>query len=109
MLKFNQSIQSTTSINQSINSTNEDELRDIAVQQLFMKKNLNASRPSEHPPARGKNVKTFSKVGSQAANTKLLCCYSTLQGMIPTNVQRVHQNLFTPIPLFSRLPYHERD
>ena len=24
-----------------------------------LKKNLNASRPSEHPPARGKNVKTF--------------------------------------------------
>ena len=24
-----------------------------------MKKNLNASGPSEHPPARGKNVKTF--------------------------------------------------
>ena len=24
-----------------------------------LKKNLNASRPSEHPPVRGKNVKTF--------------------------------------------------
>ena len=24
-------------------------------------KNLNASRPSEHPPVRGKNVKTFSR------------------------------------------------
>ena len=25
----------------------------------FLKKNLNASRPSEHPPVRGENVKTF--------------------------------------------------
>ena len=25
----------------------------------YLKKNLNASRPSEHPPVRGKNVKTF--------------------------------------------------
>ena len=25
----------------------------------FFKKNLNASRPSEHPPVRGENVKTF--------------------------------------------------
>ena len=25
----------------------------------FLKKNLNAPRPSEHPPVRGKNVKTF--------------------------------------------------
>ena len=25
----------------------------------FSKKNLNASRPSEHPPVRGRNVKTF--------------------------------------------------
>ena len=24
-----------------------------------LKKNLNASRPSEHPPVRGENVKTF--------------------------------------------------
>ena len=24
-----------------------------------LKKNLNVSRPSEHPPVRGKNVKTF--------------------------------------------------
>ena len=27
----------------------------------FLKKNLNASRPSEHLPVRGKNVKTFSR------------------------------------------------
>ena len=26
---------------------------------VFLKKNLNAPRPSEHPPVRGKNVKTF--------------------------------------------------
>ena len=26
---------------------------------FFFKKNLNASRPSEHPPVRGENVKTF--------------------------------------------------
>ena len=26
---------------------------------LFLKKNLNAPRPSEHPPGRWKNVKTF--------------------------------------------------
>ena len=26
---------------------------------LFFKKTLNASRPSEHPPVRGKNVETF--------------------------------------------------
>ena len=26
----------------------------------YLNKNLNASRPSEHPPFRGKNVKTFS-------------------------------------------------
>ena len=26
---------------------------------LFLEKNLNASRPSEHPPVRGENVKTF--------------------------------------------------
>ena len=25
----------------------------------FLKTNLNAPRPSEHPPVRGKNVKTF--------------------------------------------------
>ena len=25
----------------------------------FLKQNLNASRPSEHPPVRGENVKTF--------------------------------------------------
>ena len=25
-----------------------------------LKKNMNASRPSEHPPVRGENVKTFS-------------------------------------------------
>ena len=29
----------------------------------YLKKNLNASRPSEHPSARGKNVKTFSRWG----------------------------------------------
>ena len=28
-------------------------------QVICLKKNLNASRPSEHPPVRGKNVKTF--------------------------------------------------
>ena len=32
-----------------------------------MKKNLNASRPSEHPPVRGENVKMFT--WDQAANT----------------------------------------
>ena len=26
---------------------------------LYIKKNLNVSRPSEHPPVRGENVKTF--------------------------------------------------
>ena len=26
---------------------------------LFLKKNLNTSKPSEHPPVRGENVKTF--------------------------------------------------
>ena len=25
----------------------------------YLNKNLNASRPSEHPPVRGENVKTF--------------------------------------------------
>ena len=29
--------------------------------QSCLKKNLNASRPSEHPPVRGENVKTFSR------------------------------------------------
>ena len=26
---------------------------------VFLKKNLNAPRPSEHPPVRGNNIKTF--------------------------------------------------
>ena len=29
----------------------------------FLNKNLNASRPPEHPPVRGENVKTFRLVG----------------------------------------------
>ena len=32
----------------------------------FLKKNLNASRPSEHLPVRGKNVKTFLKKNQKA-------------------------------------------
>ena len=32
---------------------------DIIIILLLFKKNLNASRPSEYPPGRGKNVKTF--------------------------------------------------
>ena len=30
-----------------------------SVLKITIKYNLNASRPSEHPPVRGKNVKTF--------------------------------------------------
>ena len=33
-------------------------IRDRAIE-LYSKKNLNASRPSEHPPVRGGNIKTF--------------------------------------------------
>ena len=29
---------------------------------VYLKKNVNASRPSEHPPVRGGNVKTFSEI-----------------------------------------------
>ena len=37
-----------------------------------LKKNLNASRPSEHPPVRRKNVKTFRWDHKLQINTKLL-------------------------------------
>ena len=36
------------------------------------KKNLNASRPSEHPPVRGENVKTFRR--DHRLEIQNLCC-----------------------------------
>ena len=38
---------------------------------LFLKKNLNASRPSEHPPVRGKNVKTVCCLSYLSPNIQL--------------------------------------
>ena len=38
---------------------------------VFLKKNQNAPRPSEHPPVMGKKCQNV-KVGSKAANTKPL-------------------------------------
>ena len=43
---------------QSINKKNVHFLR-FTTSPYFLKKNLNASKPSEHPPVRGENVKTF--------------------------------------------------
>ena len=65
----------------------------------FLKKNLNASRPSEHPPVRGEIVKTF-KVGSYAANTKNCTCFlvhrkAWLQEPRPPNR---HQTAPAPVP-----------
>ena len=34
-------------------------LTTLAIKNVYLKKNLNASRTPEHPPVRGKNVKTF--------------------------------------------------
>ena len=41
------------------------------------KKNLNASRPSEHPPVRGENVAVDVAVGVVGKNNgkRLLACY----------------------------------
>ena len=39
----------------------------------FLKKHLNASRPSEHPPVRGENVKTFRWDHHVQTTTVLLC------------------------------------
>ena len=33
--------------------------KNLLDREMFLKKKLNASEPSEHPPARRKNVKTF--------------------------------------------------
>ena len=40
--------------------------------QTYFKENLNASRPSEHPPVRGENVKTFRWDHRLQINTKYL-------------------------------------
>ena len=53
---------------------------------LFLKKKLNASRPSERPPVRGKDVKTFLG-GIIGCNTKplfvLFCLVFLHGGLLP--------------------------
>ena len=47
-------------------------------QRFCLKKNLNAPRPSDHPPVRGKNVKTFRWDHRLQIQNLLLLCFNKL-------------------------------
>ena len=56
---------------------------------LCLKKNLNASRPSEHPPIRGGNVKTFRWDHGLQIQNFMVVVFSTLTdraSTIPSNI-----------------------
>ena len=79
----------------------------VLIMFLFFKKNLNASRPSEHPSIRGENVKTFR--WDHRLQTQICLVFGWCPCMaINVSVQQHNGGFLPDIMLLTQCYYHHR-